>query len=608
MVYLIHRERVQAFPDTTLLDEDSSMLGQRQTTEVRLFRSFVQPGDRILLVDGPMARQLGTTRIGQIVSGNVEQSISNLATLAPPEDCTALVIQVGAAAAHEAEQWAFMPVETPALTEAETTIARVPAPPRPQPQGSAAAQEVAAETIEEPRQAPSPSRMPAGPTVGERTKAVLQTLGRGARAVGERILPDQDTQRSTSRRRRQAARSRRDRGETVRRPRWGLAAAIALPILVLLLVGGSKLYRDWSIQSQFNEQLEAARLKRDIALSSAESPTVARDYWLEVIALTNEADSVQPGNAEISEMREQAQAAIDGIDMVTRLGPAIRLYEYGITPGAPGRVIVAGLDVYVLDRAGGRVYHHPLNETRTALRNPNADQVLVQQGQPLAGHNIGTLIDIAWMKEGGERQAGELLILDQNALLLRFDPSWEQLQAETVSGKDVWQSPSLLSTYDSNLYLLDTAANQIYKYANQQYANEPAGWLKEEGTDLGAAVDMGIDGSIYVLHSSGKMQKLYGGEAVSFSLGQMPQPLTSAAALYLETEDVAQYVYIADASQKRILQLEREGMFARQLKPARDQEDTFEKLSGIFVDETGGKLYYVAARGLYITDLPPLQR
>ena len=89
------------------------MLGQRQTADVRLFHAHVQSGDMILMADGPMARQLGITRIGQILSSSVSRAMSNLETLAPPEDCTAVVIQVGPSEARpraQKEQWAFMPV------------------------------------------------------------------------------------------------------------------------------------------------------------------------------------------------------------------------------------------------------------------------------------------------------------------------------------------------------------------------------------------------------------------------------------------------------------------------------------------------------------------
>jgi hypothetical protein len=614
MAYVIHRERVQAFPDTTLVDEDSSMLGQRQTTEVRFFRSPIRSGDMILMADGPMARQLGITRIGQIVSGGVEHAMSNLNTLAPPEDCTAMVIQIGspnARAGAQTEQWAFMPVETP--EDLEPLSESMPAPTAPPLEEDIYPVHVeeADETFETLPQEPASTSdvtKDTGPTVNERARMAFKAMGQGMRTLGERLLPDKSPQRSSTQRRRRATRARRSRGQAVGRPNWGIVFAIAIPILALILVGGYTMYRDWSLQSQFKTQLEAAKQKRDVAVGSEESPTVARDYWLEVIALANDADSLQGNHPEVAQLRAQAEAAIDRIDGVIRLGTVYKLYDYAAIGSAPSRIIVAGLDVYVLDRGAGLVYHHALNELRNALRNPNAEQILIQEGQPVEGQNVGDLVDIAWMKEGGERQAGELLILDRNGLLLQFDPSWEQLRVQLVGGQDMWRSLLVLSTFDSNLYLLDTMASQIFKYANQQYAGTPTRWIQQDDADLSTAIDIGIDGNIYVLHSNGKLEKYYGGELASFAVTRIPKPMAKADALYLDTEDVAQYMYVADRTEKRIVQLDREGVFVRQLKPALGQEEAFRQLATIFVDETGGKLYYVAANALYVTDIPPVQR
>ena len=603
VVYLVHRERVRAFPDTLLEDEDISMLGERQTIEVRLFRAPIQPGDTILMVDGPMARQLGITRIGQIVSGDVAQAISNLETLAPPEDCTAMVIQVGpSSASAQTERWTFTPVELPFIPDAE--LAEQPglapsslpseaiSPPVPE--------EQPVESFEPTYQEPSSE-----PTISDRVGALVGAVGDGMRALGERLLPDQRLEPPPSRRRR-AERARRGRGEE-RQTRWGIVLVLVIPLAALLVVGGYTIYRNWLLQSQFQEYLETANLKREIAIRSAESPSVARDYWLEVLAIVNEAGELRPDYPDLQQMRVQAEAEVDRIDGVRRLGQAFKLYEYSEPASAPSRVIVAGLDVYVLDRGTGRVYHHALNELRTAPRNPDAEQVLIQQGQSVEGQTVGSPIDIAWMQGGGERQAGALVILDGNGLLVEYDPAWEQLSSQLVGGQDGWRAPVALSTYDSNLYVLDPMANQIFRYSSQRYTNAPDRWIKQSDADLTKAVDLAIDGSIYVVHSDGRIQKYFGGETVAFTQTRIPRPLAHADALYFDVEEVVKYMYVVDASDERILQLDREGSFILQFQPALDQEGSFRQLAGVFVDETGGKLYYVAAGALYVTNIPAVQ-
>jgi hypothetical protein len=419
------------------------------------------------------------------------------------------------------------------------------------------------------------------------------------------MLPDR-APRSVSQRRRRSARSRQTRGQAVGRPNLGIAAALAVPVLALIIVGAYMTYRNWLAQSQFEVKLDEAKLKRDLALGSAESPTVARDYWLEVIALASDANAIQPDNPDVLQLLGQAATEIDRIDGVTRLGQVFKLYDYTTPGSAPGRIIVAGLDVYVLDRGTGRVYHHALNELRNAVRNPEADQILIQEAEPVGDYIVGALVDIAWMKDGGERQAGALLVLDRNGLLIEYDPSWEQMHAESLGGRDVWRNPVALKTFDSNLYILDNQANQVFKYPEQQFGSSPVHWIQSE-IDATSAIDIAIDGSIYVIHNSGKIDQYYAGESVPFTVTRIPKPLVNANAFYLDIPEIAQHIYVADASEMRIVQLDREGTFVRQLRPPAEIEASFRQLGGLFVDETGGKLYYTTTGALYVTDLPPVQ-
>jgi hypothetical protein len=594
VVYLIRGAEVQAFPDMALEDPDASVLGQSQTIDVRLLRTPVQQGDTVLMLDGPLARTLGATRIAQIVSSNPERTVNNLQTLAPDQDCTAMAIRPGPGTQRTqetADQWAFTPVEP--ASEADELIEAVP---------------------------------PGSDQTETRTNvaigAAVATVGAGIRSLGKSLLPDRHPQttggqRSPSQaidarggrdqRRRRAARTRRGRGQESGQPNWGLAVALAIPILVLLFVGGYTAYRNWSQRSQYNASMEEAKLKRDLALGSAESPTVARDHWLEVLSSLQAAEVLQPEDPEIAQMRAQAEVELDRIDGVTRLGQISRIYEYNLPGSAPSRVIVAGLDVYVLDRGTGRVYHHALNEVRNALRNPNTDQILLQRDQSIEDETVGDPVDIGWMQDGGEGQAGALIALDREGLLVEYNPTWEQLGHQVVGGQDQWRAPLSLRTFGSNLYLLDPTANQIFKYVAEQFMNAPDRWVKQSDADLSKAIDMGIDGNIYVLHNDGHISKYYAGEPVPFTVTSVPRSLNSAVALYTDVEEVTQYLYVADASERRIVQLDREGTFVRQLQPALGQEDLFHQLSGLFVDETGAKLYFVANGALSVTDVPPVQ-
>jgi hypothetical protein len=325
-----------------------------------------------------------------------------------------------------------------------------------------------------------------------------------------------------------------------------------------------------------------------------------------VITAVEAATKLLPERTDLQPMREEAEQAIDRIDGVTRVTP-VKLCDYQDPGSVPGRVIVAGLNVYVLDRGLNRVYHHVLNERRNEVRDPGASQVLIEQGQPVDGQSVGSLVDIAWFQNGGERQAGALLILDRNGLLLEYDPAWEKLRGQTIGGQTSWRTPVAMRTFDSNLYLLDPTANQVLKYWKDQFAKNPDGWIKKSDADLSRATDIAIDGNIFVLNSDGTISKYFGGESVPFTQTKFPRALTSAAAIHFDVEEVLHNMYVVDPTGMRIVQLDRDGTFVRQFQPVRGQEVHMQQPAGVFVDETGGKLYYVAASALYVTDITPIQ-
>jgi hypothetical protein len=461
-------------------------------------------------------------------------------------------------------------------------------------------------------EAPGPEE--SGPDLREQADAVMHAIGTGLRGLGERLLPDRESSaaeqgpraRAQSVRRPTAA--PRQRETQRRRPNWGLMAAILIPLLAILGFGGYTLYQNWSTARLYNALLQEARDKRTSAQSLADSPIQARQAWLEVLSKLQAAEAIEPDEPEISELRTMAETALDRIDGVTRLAGIIELHQYTGSAYQPSRLVVNGTSVYVLDHGGAQVFRHTLNEQRNAALDTAGDPLFLQQGQVVDGTTVGTLVDLAWMDDGGERGTGALLVLDRAGQLFEYDPEFNQFSHEQLGSPETWSSPVSLRTFDSNLYLLDPRANQVLKYVAGQYANTPNRWIAQSDSDLRTAVDMGIDGNIYVLHNSGKLEKYYGGEREPFAVTRIPRPLSGANALHMDVEEVTKYVYLADASERRIVQLDRKGTFVRQLQPVLGEEDRFRQLSAVYADEMADKLYYLAANALYVTDLPPVLR
>ncbi|MBI5753639.1 hypothetical protein HZA40_00660 [Candidatus Peregrinibacteria bacterium] len=113
---------------------------------------------------------------------------------------------------------------------------------------------------------------------------------------------------------------------------------------------------------------------------------------------------------------------------------------------------------------------------------------------------------------------------------------------------------SALTTWSNKVYLLDVAANQIWKYA---YKGSNGKFGKAEGyvtdkTDVAKTQDFAIDSNVYLLQANGDILKLYGGTKVQFYVNNAPfNNLVDPRVIYTN-EKLAQ-VYVLDGKAARVL-------------------------------------------------------
>ena len=115
---------------------------------------------------------------------------------------------------------------------------------------------------------------------------------------------------------------------------------------------------------------------------------------------------------------------------------------------------------------------------------------------------------------------------------------------------------------------------------------------------------MTIDGAIFVLFSDGRINKYLGGQPADFALTGLDVPLNNPVAIYTAPDEEVQYLYVADAGNHRIVQLEKDGTFVRQFQPRAGEAVSFASLQDIYVDEIGGRLFVLDSNNLYLGKMP----
>lgn len=119
---------------------------------------------------------------------------------------------------------------------------------------------------------------------------------------------------------------------------------------------------------------------------------------------------------------------------------------------------------------------------------------------------------------------------------------------------------SNIFSYSNKIYLIDKKDGQIYRYSriNENFLNKE-GWFEQE-KDLTKAVDLFIDGNIYILYQNGLVEKYLKGKQEEFSLQSLYLPIENALSLKVTQN----HIYILEPGQKRLIIFDSEGKFQKQ--------------------------------------------
>jgi hypothetical protein len=597
--YLAHDGQVTRYPDLSpWLDDlppeevDATALGERRDAQVDLFHAQVTHGDVALLVDAGLARGL-SPQVWPAVLGKPSATdvLRELIAAGQGRDLSALVLRL------EGED-AEVEVAQPARRDGA-----------PQPAGPPLSEQITQwlQDLE----------------IGER----LQTAGRavGMALAGlltmlltffKRMIPDRSGPQPTVRRRattvkKPEARPSSRKKESLASQEWIQKLLVVLAVAIPVIVAGvvifvviqrgqtrrAELDALWEKANQSWQQANAASDQADVRARLSE----AEGYLAPLLA-------GRPDDASAVELQKKIEARLDEINQVRRISWVGELKSYP-SDADLSRIVVEGAHVFVMDRNAGKVYHHQLDDFQQALKPETVDNVLVSKGQQVGGVLVADLVDMVWVPVGEGRQKANLVILESGGNLLEYDPTTGELRPLRVAATDAWQFPTLVGSYYGRFYVLDSAANKIWRYQPtlDGYSEPPEEWLKTE-VDLLGVVDMAIGNSIYLLYADGKIRKLTAGEPDTFDISDWDTPPRTPSALFTRPPEDTQWVYVADRGNGRIVQCGKDGKFKRQFRLADSEaykdQDPLSAVTSLFVDEISGHAFFVSAKKLYIVILP----
>lgn len=552
------------FPESPLAEltpEQAVPLGFKRGVPVRFYHRRVGAGDIILLANSSLAQQASPEQIGQaVVEQDLELALANLEKLAGGGDTSAMVIRV---------------VPAGEKTRIKSEVARRPA--------LAGVGAAAKELLPHPDWG----------SLGRRMASLLASTLRGTGNFLRRLLPEKEGPTPSERVIRPRQPSRTAAGS---RNFW-MGIAIAIPVIVVLLVIAVYWRQGSARQARFEELV--AQAQEQMSLAGQVDEATARGHLLKALDSLTQAHKLEPDKPPVSDLQKNIVDKLKQIDRVIELHWINPLWEYNEPGSDPGRVIVNGIDVYVLDKGLDRVYKHLLDDTLQALQELEAEPVLLRKGDQRDPIVVGELVDVVWMEAKGGRLRGSLLVVESGGSVLEYDPI-KGIGVLPIGGSDSWIQPQIAGSYEGNFYLLDSSLNQILRY-EPDYGGLPGYYFPTPGqVELAGVVDMAIDGQVYILYADGRILKFIGGQPAPFELVGLYEPLRNPTALF--TNEEANSLYVADAGNKRIVQLTKEGRFLRQFQAG--EGEAFDQLKGFFASETYHRLYFVSGNKLCVTNMP----
>lgn len=477
-----------------------------------VWRQTIEPGDTVILAGGAVVDALGA------------EALKNAAITLHPR-AAAEHVRARAVAEGASGSGATVFIEVVPASGAAARLAGEPEIPAREP-----AEVVVAETI----RARADSVWRRRPRLGRAVAWILRPLARAAGAaalVAIELLP---RRRTPLPRRHESARVRSARAQR-------LTALLAVGLLLATVGIGALVLQDYRANQVVNDY-RIVMVGADSDITAARGLASRKDEraW-EMLAsasarLDAAARSLAAEPARIAELRRQIGLLEDQLNGVVL---DLATVAKGSSPTGLTQT-VNGL--YAADPGSGILWR--------IFGEPPRTGIVLQRGR----QGVGTPVAVA-------AQGEALLTLDDARTVWRAEGN--TVAALDLPKTETWKSATDLATFAGNVYVLDPAAGQVWRYA-PNFAGVLDGPLPflPEALPAGSARALASDGDIWVLTTAGEVQR-YRRQGIDPVLTRLPFTVQwNGPALrptHLQALETQRSIWLLDAAGRTVAQVTRDG-------------------------------------------------
>lgn len=272
--------------------------------------------------------------------------------------------------------------------------------------------------------------------------------------------------------------------------------AIGVPLVVVAIA--ALVYFQRGRREQFDLYFAQAQAAAAEAGTKTD-PRELRQAWGTTLANLEQAESFLV-TEESRQLREQAQAVLDRLDVIERLD-----YRSAIVGGLPDgasiiRMVAVEDDLFLLNSTDGIVLHAIFTSEGYRL-----DPTFQCGPGPVSGFIVGSLIDIAPAPEDDPLNASILGIDASGNLLKCFvgeSPVATPLQPPDIT----WGTPRAITVDGNDLLVLDPQTSAAWMYQQLNFTEAPRLFFGEQIPQIQDTIDLAaFQGDLYMLHSDGHL-------------------------------------------------------------------------------------------------------
>lgn len=366
-------------------------------------------------------------------------------------------------------------------------------------------------------------------------------------------------------------------------------------VVVLWVTGTGESEYDRCIQ-QAND---TAAVARGIAVNDVNGTINA---WNAVVLKAEECLTLRANDPEMRALIVEARVVVDSLLSIERRDLSV----LDTFPNASlSRVVLQGEDLYVLDDGNDQVYRVTLGADGLSTSRRQEPIPNMRRNASVLQFTIGDVVDIAWSERGeGLSQSNAITMLDSNGVLVDCSPRFLQdCSAQQLPATETWNSPAKIVFWGGGLYVLDPAANQIWRYRSTgaAFSNTPTEYFTGTGRpDIRTAIDFDIDtdGVVFVLLADGRLFRFNGGQPEDFAFTfREGQTMDSVESMFVSTNPIAQSLYFVSESDRTIFETTFSGTFMRSYRAF--DETLFASIRDVAVDANRGLVYAVSGNSLF---------